>query len=63
MGNELRYVYVGTPHGSVVHRLYSKLMVESERTACGITVQRGWPYGPKKEFVDRTVCERCEKAK
>lgn len=57
-----RYVCVGSPESTVVHRLFSKLMVEGEKTACGIHVQRGWPYGQKKDFASRAVCQRCENA-
>lgn len=42
--NVKRFAYVSLPSRSVLHRFYGHKFVEGEKTACGISMQAGWPF-------------------
>ena len=67
MSKVKRFACVSSPTGRTVHRFYAKRFVEGEKTACGILVQKGWPFWyrgrhPTYGDVFGTKCKRCERA-
>lgn len=59
-----RCIYVLTPTGCRLHRIYKSRYnpVEGDKTACGLIINTTWRRPSFRDNVGMSLCAKCEKA-
>lgn len=57
-----RFIYVRSPSGSRLHRIYKTRYnpVEGDKTACGVPVTTQWSVADGADKAVKRRCVRCE---
>lgn len=59
-----RFIYVVSPTGRKLHRIYKSRYapVEGDKTACGMLIATTWRAAGLGDKIINTGCKRCENA-